>query len=165
MLGGIGGRRRRGRQRMRWLDGITDSMGTWVWVNSGSLWWTGRRGVLGFMGSQRVWHDWATELNWTEDVLVKCLGRMYMWEQWARLCRSIVRYLQSVHDCSGQPLDGQQSRGKMWSNLHFGTSSWLQKDQIIQMRLRMGNDNRDKKTTREAFTGIQVSKSDSVTRT
>ena len=38
----------------------------WVWVNSGSLWWTGRPGVLRFMGSQRVGHDWATELNWTE---------------------------------------------------------------------------------------------------
>ena len=34
--------------------------------NSGSLWWTGRPGVLRFMGLQRVRHDWATELNWTE---------------------------------------------------------------------------------------------------
>ena len=38
----------------------------WVWVNSGSWWWTGRPGVLRFMGSQRVGHDWAAELNWTE---------------------------------------------------------------------------------------------------
>ena len=38
---------------------------TWVWVNSGSWWWTGRRGVLRFMESQRVGHNWATELNWT----------------------------------------------------------------------------------------------------
>ena len=37
---------------------------TWVWVDSGSWWWTGRPGVLWFMGSQRVGHDWATELNW-----------------------------------------------------------------------------------------------------
>ena len=37
---------------------------TWVWVNSGSWWWTGRPGTLRFMGSQRVGHDWATELNW-----------------------------------------------------------------------------------------------------
>ena len=65
-LGGIGGRRRRGRQRMRWLDGITNSM-TWEWLNSGSWWWTGRPGVLWFMGSQRVGHDWATELNWTHS--------------------------------------------------------------------------------------------------
>ena len=52
-------------QRMRWLDGITNSR-AWVWVNSRSWWWTGRPGVLRFMGSQRVRHDWATELNWTE---------------------------------------------------------------------------------------------------
>ena len=37
---------------------------TWVWVNSGSWWWTGRPGMLRFMGSQRVGHDWVTELNW-----------------------------------------------------------------------------------------------------
>ena len=37
---------------------------TWVWVNSGSWWWTGRPGVLWLMGSQRAGHDWATELNW-----------------------------------------------------------------------------------------------------
>ena len=64
MLGRIGVRRRRGWHRMRWLDGITTGW-TWVWVNSGSWWWTGRPGVLRFMGSQRVGHDWATELNWT----------------------------------------------------------------------------------------------------
>ena len=63
-LGGIGGRRRRGWQRMRWLDGITDSW-TWVWVNSGSWWWTGSLGVLRFMGLQRVRPNWVTELNWT----------------------------------------------------------------------------------------------------
>ena len=60
------GRRRRGWQRMIWLDGITDSMDMWVWVNSRSWWWTGRPGMLQFMGLQRVGHDWATELNWTE---------------------------------------------------------------------------------------------------
>ena len=39
---------------------------TWVWVDSGSWWWTGRSGMLWFMGLQRVGHDWVTELNWTE---------------------------------------------------------------------------------------------------
>ena len=39
---------------------------TWVWVNSWSWWWTRKPGVLWFMGSQRVWHDWVNEMNWTE---------------------------------------------------------------------------------------------------
>ena len=39
---------------------------TWVWVDSRSWWWRGRPGVLWFMGSQRVGHNWATELNWIE---------------------------------------------------------------------------------------------------
>ena len=65
MLVKIEGRRRRRRQRMRWLDGITDSW-AWVWVNSGSWWWTVRPGVLQSMELQRAGHDWATELNWIE---------------------------------------------------------------------------------------------------
>ena len=65
-LGGIGGRRRSGWQRMRWLDSITDSMDMSL-VNSGSWWWTGKRGMLRFMGWQRVGHDW-TELNWKEEM-------------------------------------------------------------------------------------------------
>ena len=40
---------------------------TWVWVDSGTWWWTGRPGLLRFMGSQRVGHDWANELNWLNE--------------------------------------------------------------------------------------------------
>ena len=47
---------------------------TWVSVNSGSWWWTGRPGMLQFMGSQTVGHNWATELNWTELMLYSALG-------------------------------------------------------------------------------------------
>ena len=73
MLGGIGGRRRRGRQRMRWLMASLTRW-TWVWVNSRSWWWTGRPGMLWFMGSQRVGHDWVTELNWTDHSLLLVFG-------------------------------------------------------------------------------------------
>ena len=45
----------------------------WVWVNSGSWWWTGRPGVLQSMVSQRVGHNWATEPNWLNPVVSGCL--------------------------------------------------------------------------------------------
>ena len=51
---------------------------TWVWVSSGSWWWTGRPGVLQFMGLQRVRHDWATELNWVSLAIFQVLNS-YMW--------------------------------------------------------------------------------------
>ena len=56
----------------RGWDGWMASPTRWtrVWVNAGNWWWTGRPGVLQFMGSQRVGHDWPTELNWTEFFLI-----------------------------------------------------------------------------------------------
>ena len=63
MLGKIEGRKRRGQQRMKWLHG-SPTQWTWAWVNSRSWWWTEKPGVLQSMGSQRVGHNWVTELNW-----------------------------------------------------------------------------------------------------
>ena len=67
MLGGIGaGEEGDDRGWDGWMASLT--WWTWVLVNSGSWWWTGRPGVLRFMVLQRVGHDWATELNWTESI-------------------------------------------------------------------------------------------------
>ena len=69
-----------------WMASLT--RWTWVWVNSGNWWWTGRPGVLRFMGSQRVGHDWATELNWTELYSMSC-GK----PEWKRICKKKKEYL------------------------------------------------------------------------
>ena len=121
MLGKIEGRRRRGRQRMRWLDGITgDDRGwdgwmasltrwTWVWVSSGCWWWAGKPGVLQSMGLQRVGHNWATELNWCCDYnKVSTLT-----QEKSRIGRfgdlpvgthpwTVARFKGNPHSCSGQ---------------------------------------------------------------
>ena len=67
MMGKIEGRRRRGWQRMRWLDGITDSMN----MSLGGLRVGDGQGGLACCSSQRVRHDWVTELNWTEHKLLR----------------------------------------------------------------------------------------------
>ena len=67
MLGGIEDRRTRRRQRIRrWM--ALKPQWAWVWLNSGSLWWTGRPGLLWSTWSQRVGHDWENELNRTEPM-------------------------------------------------------------------------------------------------
>ena len=60
-----------------WMASLT--RWTWLWVDSRSWWWTGRPGVLRFMGSQRVGHDWATELNWI--ILLSCFLSSYSMNQ------------------------------------------------------------------------------------
>ena len=64
MLGKIEGREGDHRGWDGWMASPTQW--SWVWVDSGSWWWTGRPGVLQFMGSQSVGHDWVnwTQLNW-----------------------------------------------------------------------------------------------------
>ena len=63
MLGKIKSKRRPGD---RGWDGwmVSPAQWTWLWVDSGSWWWTGKPGMLQSMGLQRVGHDWVTELNW-----------------------------------------------------------------------------------------------------
>ena len=81
MLGKIEGRRRRGWQG--W-DGCMASptQWTWVWVDSGSWWWTGRPGVLPSMRPQRIRHDWVTELNWTELAWNVSLVSLIFWKRY-----------------------------------------------------------------------------------
>ena len=81
--------RQEDKETIRGWDGWMASLTrwTWVWVNSGSWGWTGRPGVLRFTGSQRVGHDWATELKWhltysehqppgwAQTSSVQCVGR------------------------------------------------------------------------------------------
>ena len=61
ILGKIEGRRRRGPQRMSWMASPTPW--TWIWASFRSWWWTGKPGMLQFMGLQRIGHDWGTELD------------------------------------------------------------------------------------------------------
>ena len=49
---------------------LSPTQWTWVWINSGSWWWTGRPSMLQSMGSQGAKHDWATELNWRPGVSI-----------------------------------------------------------------------------------------------
>ena len=73
MLGKIEGRSRKGQQRMRWLDGITDSMDM-SWASTRRWWRAGKPGVLQSMGSQRLKHDWATG-EWTTRTVSRCKRR------------------------------------------------------------------------------------------
>ena len=77
MLGKIKGSRRSGQQRMRWLDGITDSMDI-IWASSRKWWRTGKPGMLQFMGSQ-VGHDWATE---QQLLLLVCYALFITMRSW-----------------------------------------------------------------------------------
>ena len=77
---------------------------TWVWVNPGSWWWTGRPGVLRFMGSQRVGHNWATELtDW--QVIINGSYCVRPWKQEQKVTRWHVGSWELwVFDLSHPPL-------------------------------------------------------------
>ena len=91
---------------------------TWVWVNSGSWWWTGRPGVLQFMGSQRVWQDWATELNWTEYSVKS--WKMMLWKCCTQYASKFGK-LSSGHRTGKSQFSFQSWRRAMTKNVQTTT--------------------------------------------
>ena len=85
---------------------------TWVWVNFGCWWWTRRHGVLQCMGSQRVRHDWATELNWTEFTLMTAPWQHELGESEGGqlLCFSNITLTNVTHTCDSGGLMSQMTR-------------------------------------------------------
>ena len=100
-----------------WMASLT--WWTWVWVNSGSWWWTGRPGVLQFMGSQRVGYDWETELNWTKT------ERLSMWR-----VKCFILFN-----------SGQKTKGEWECTWVFGPPIWYQtlisRDAVRRMKIKI----------------------------
>ena len=83
---------------------------TWVWVNSRSWWWTGRPGMLQFMGSQRVGHDWVTQLNWG-CTLNRGLGESNIWAKpWRQQGGKTSRELGEEHSRQREQPNAKASR-------------------------------------------------------
>ena len=99
-----------------WLASLT--RWTWVWVNSGSWWWTGRPGVLRFMESQRVRHDWATDLIWSDLSAIKKIIIYYLFLAALGLCCCA----QAFSSCSKQ---GLLSNCGVWAS-HCRGFSWCE---------------------------------------
>ena len=83
---------KRGEGDIRGWDGwmASPTRWTWVWVNFRSCWWTRRPGVLQFMGSQKVGHDWVTELNWTRLVITFLPRNKCLLISWLQLPSTVI---------------------------------------------------------------------------
>ena len=91
------------RGRDGWMASLTQW--TWVWVSSGNWWWTGKPGVLQSMGLQRVGHDWAIELNWTDGMGepggLQSMGSHIVGHDWSDLAAAAAELmgLGYIKDC------------------------------------------------------------------
>ena len=118
---------------------------TWVWVNSKSWWWTGRPGMLRFMGSQRVGHDWATELNWGVGLVpVEYKVQTFMVKDFLCVCFSVSEMvlvlLRTIHYM-------KWSSGHSPSELQADKSEW---NRLLHTNIETGSQwtsNRRLKTT------------------
>ena len=98
---------------------------------SGSWWWTGRPGVLRFMGSQRVGHDWVTELNWsvTWEIITEIV--ILSWVTCILLSGNIDKTIKKIGVGYGTPLqysclENSMDRGAWWAIVHGVAKSWTQ---------------------------------------
>ena len=101
---------------------------TWVWVTSGSWWWTGRPGVPQFMGLRRVRHDWVTDLTW---IPLKAISALVSWILFKSTlgCRSFMyhNYDFSSHLFSVLQFTGLQRVGHDWETELNWTDSYINK--------------------------------------
>ena len=131
-----------------WMASLT--RWTWVWVNSRSWWWTGRPGVLRFMGLQRVGHDWATELKWVHlehsaDVsfyyqydVKRCSWYTVMWIEEAMKWYILwCHFLKNMYTC----------RGNIWKHIYHNVKSincfncmWTENSQIFNLCLEKAEE-------------------------
>ena len=101
-----------------WMASLTQW--TWVWVNSVSWWWTGRPGVLQSVGSQRVGHDWVTELNRDSDIENRLVDTVREGESGTNWESSIETYtLPYVEQLMGNCI----IQGVLWQHTGVGCGS------------------------------------------
>ena len=89
---------------------------TWVWVNSGRWWWTGKPGMLQSMGSQRVGHDWTDWTDWLTDISINSLYSLaiIIWTVGADVTFVFLSYVQILHTVFSPPF--KYARLKAFSN-------------------------------------------------
>ena len=111
----------KGEEGDRRLDGwmASPTQWTWIWVNFRSWWWAGKPGVLQSMGSQRIGHEWGTQLNWTESYEVANLHLSKPGLRARYVTISQVLYLQCLASWAWDTLSASNYLGCGTKNLYF----------------------------------------------